>query len=99
MWRMLQQGQPGDYLFGTGHTSNVRQVLDLAFGAIGIDDWAPYVTTDDRFRRPADVDQLVGDPTHARDALGWEPKTEFPDLLAEMVRHDVDLERHRAGIN
>ena len=98
MWRMLQQDRPGDYLVATGRTWTIRQVLDLAFAAVGIDDWTPYVTTDARFRRPADVDQLVGDPTHASDALGWEPKTDFPDVLTEMVRHDLDLERQRAGL-
>lgn len=99
MWRMLQQDQPSDYLVATGRTWTIRQVLDLAFAVVGIDDWAPYVTTDDRFRRPAEVDQLVGDAKRAKDILGWEPKTEFPDLLREMVHHDLNLERDRSGLN
>jgi GDPmannose 4,6-dehydratase len=97
MWRMLQQDEPGDYLVATGQTWTIRQVLDLAFAAVGINDWGPFVTTDDRFRRPAEVDQLVGDATRARVVLGWEPKTAFPDLVREMVNHDLDLERERAG--
>ena len=98
MWRMLQQDQPGDYVVATGRTWTIREVLDIAFVAVGIDDWEPYVTTDDRFRRLAEVDQLVGDATLARNVLGWEPKTEFPDVLREMVHHDLELEQERAGV-
>jgi GDPmannose 4,6-dehydratase len=98
MWLMLQQDAPDDYVVATGHTWSVRQVLDIAFKAIGIDDWAPYVTTDDRFRRPAEVDQLVGDASKAREALGWEPKVEFPQVLEEMVRNDIQLEKLKAGL-
>ena len=98
MWTMLQQDQPGDFVIATGRTWAIRQVLDIAFHTVGIDDWTGYVATDDRFRRPAEVDQLVGDSSHARTALGWEPKTEFPDLLEEMVRHDVEQERARANL-
>jgi len=98
MWRMLQQDQPGDYVVATGRTWSIRQVLDIAFAAIGIDDWTPYVATDDRFRRPAEVDQLVGDATRARDLLGWEPKTDFPDVLQEMVRHDIETEKDRTRL-
>jgi GDPmannose 4,6-dehydratase len=98
MWRMLQQDEPGDYVVATGRTWSVRDVLSVAFSAVGIEDWTPYVTTDDRFRRPAEVDQLFGDATRAREILGWEPKTEFPDVLREMVEHDLALERERSGL-
>jgi GDPmannose 4,6-dehydratase len=98
MWQMLQQDRPGDYVVATGRTWSVRQVLDIAFGAISVDDWSPYVATDDRFLRPAEVDQLVGDASRARDLLGWEPKVEFPQLLEEMVRNDVELEMAKAGL-
>lgn len=99
MWRMLQQDQPGDYLIATGRTWTIRQLLDIAFAAVDIDDWTPYVTTDERFKRPAEVDQLVGDASRARAALGWEPTTELPDLLREMVHADLVLERQRAGLD
>ncbi|MGP8206920.1 MAG: GDP-mannose 4,6-dehydratase [Acidimicrobiales bacterium] len=56
------------------------------------------MTTDDRFRRPAEVDQLVGDASKARDILGWQPKVEFPQVLEEMVRNDIELERAKAGL-
>jgi GDPmannose 4,6-dehydratase len=98
MWKMLQQDEAGDCVVATGQTWSVRQVLDIAFRVIGIDDWAPYVTTDDRFLRPAEVDHLVGDSSLARQALGWEPTVEFLEVLAEMVRSDIELERARAAI-
>jgi GDPmannose 4,6-dehydratase len=98
MWLMLRQDEPGDYVVATGQRWSVRQVLDIAFGAVGIDDWSRYVTTDERFLRPAEVDHLVGDAGRAKDVLGWEPKTAFPDVVAEMVRNDIELERARASL-
>jgi GDPmannose 4,6-dehydratase len=91
-------GYAGDYVEAIGTTWSVRQVLDMAFKVVGIDDWGPYVATDDRFRRPAEVDQLVGDASRAREVLGWEPKVEFPRVLEEMVRNDIELERAKAGL-
>ncbi len=98
MWRMLRQDEPGDYVVATGTTWSIRQVLELAFRAIGIEDWSSYVTTDDRFLRPAEVDQLVGDASKAKSVLGWEPKVEFPQVLAEMVNCDIESERAKAGV-
>jgi GDPmannose 4,6-dehydratase len=99
MWLMLQQGSPDDYVVATGQTWSIREILDIAFRAIGVEDWSAYVTTDDRFRRPAEVDQLVGDASKARSALGWEPKVEFPQVLEEMVRNDIQLEKLKAGLS
>jgi GDPmannose 4,6-dehydratase len=98
MWRMLQRNEPGDYVIATGRTWSVRQVLDIAFETIGVGDWTSYVKTDDRFLRPAEVDHLVGDASRARDELAWEPKTEFPDLLVQMVQKDIERERARARL-
>lgn len=98
MWRMLQQDEPGDYVVATGRTWSIRQVLALAFQAIGVDDWSSYVATDDRFLRPAEVDHLVGDASKAKSVLGWEPKVEFPAVLQEMVRSDIDAERAKVGL-
>ncbi len=98
MWRMLQQDEPGDYVIATGTTWTIREVLDLAFQVIGVDNWGPYVRTDDRFLRPAEVDRLAGDAARARDILGWEPKTEFPNLLEQMVRSDLETERVKSGL-
>jgi GDPmannose 4,6-dehydratase len=94
---MLQRDDPSDFVVATGTRWSIRQVLDLAFAAIGIEDWSRYVVSDDRFLRPAEVDQLVGDASRARDVLGWEPKVTFPQILQEMVRHDIELEQAKAG--
>ena len=96
---MLQQDEPGDYVVATGQTWSIRQVLDLAFGVIGIEDWSRYVTTDRRFLRPAEVDHLVGDAGRARDVLGWKPTVGFPQLLEEMVRSDIESERAKVGLD
>jgi GDPmannose 4,6-dehydratase len=98
MWRMLQEDDPGDYVIATGRVWSIRQVLDLAFRAVGIDDWSTYVATDDRFLRPAEVDHLVGDPSKAKETLNWEPKVEFPQVLEHMVRRDIESERAKAGL-
>ena len=98
MWKMLQQDDPSDFVVATGTRWSIRQVLDLAFEAIGIEDWSQYVVSDERFLRPAEVDQLVGDASRARNVLGWEPKVTFPQVLQEMVRNDIELEQSKAGL-
>jgi GDPmannose 4,6-dehydratase len=98
MWRMLQQDDPGDFVVASGRTWSVRQILDICFGLIGIDDWSRYVTSDDRFLRPSDVDHLVGDPARAREDLGWQQAVELPDVLAAMVESDVEAEKSRAAL-
>jgi GDPmannose 4,6-dehydratase len=97
MYLMLQEDEPGDYVIATGETHPVTEFLDLAFGAVGIDDWAPYVGVDERFIRPAEVDQLVGDPSKARAVLGWKPKVTFGELVEMMVRSDLDREHGAAA--
>jgi GDPmannose 4,6-dehydratase len=96
-WRMLQQDEPGDYVVATGQTHTIRELLDVAFGAVGIDDWRPHVGTDRRFFRPAEVDVLIGDSSKARDKLGWEPTLDFHTLVKTMVDHDLELEARKAG--
>jgi GDPmannose 4,6-dehydratase len=95
MWRMLQQEEPGDYVVSSGKTHSIRELLDAAFRAIDVDDWTPYVRTDERFLRPAEVDLLVGDARRARDVLRWEPKVSFEALVKMMVEHDLSLEGMR----
>ncbi len=90
MWRMLQQDQPDDYVLATGETHSVREFLEEAFGHVGLD-WREYVETDKRYERPAEVDLLIGDPTKAREKLGWKPQTTFKDLVRLMVDADVQL--------
>ncbi len=89
MWRMLQQDTPDDYVISTGQTHSIRDLLDAAFTAVGIDDWQPYVRQDARFMRPAEVDLLQGDASKAKDVLGWEPTTDFADLVKMMVESDL----------
>src|SRR5438105_4297245 len=95
MWLMLQQEQPDDYVIATGETHTIREFLSLAFEAAGFDDWKPYVGSDPRFERPAEVDVLIGDATKAREKLGWEPKGDFPGLVRMMVEADIAAEEAR----
>ena len=92
MWRMLQQPSPQDYVIGTGQTHSVRELVEAAFGRVGLD-WQKYVRTDAKYVRPAEVDLLQADPSKARRELGWSPKVSFRELVAMMV--DADLERLR----
>jgi len=90
MWLMLQQDEPRDYVVATGETHAVQEFVDLAFAHADLDP-ADHVRTDPRFLRPAEVDQLVGDPSKAKAELGWEPEVSFRDLVEMMV--DADIER------
>jgi GDPmannose 4,6-dehydratase len=91
MWRMLQQDEGDDYVVATGETHSIRELLDVAFARVGIDDWTPYVQQDPRFMRPAEVDLLVGDASKASERLGWKPTVGFTELVHLMV--DSDLAR------
>jgi GDPmannose 4,6-dehydratase len=93
MWRMLQQPTPQDYVVGTGQTHSVRDLVEAAFGHVGLD-WRPHVKSDPRYMRPAEVDLLQADPSKAGRELGWRPKVGFRELVAMMV--DADLERLRS---
>src|SRR5690349_11310515 len=77
MWRMLQQPEADDYVVATGETHSIRELLDIAFARVGIDDWSRFVAQDPRFMRPAEVDHLIGDASKAREVLGWKPKVPF----------------------
>ena len=90
MWRMLQQSTPRDYVIGTGQTHSVRELVEVAFGHVGLD-WQKHVVTDPRYMRPAEVDLLQADPSKACRELGWSPKIGFTELVGMMV--DADLER------
>jgi len=89
MYRMLQQPEPDDYVIATGQTHSVRELLDVAFNHVGIDDWQRYVRQDPSLMRPAEVDLLIGDSSKAREKLGWEPKVTFSELIKMMVEHDI----------
>ncbi|MFZ4514828.1 MAG: GDP-mannose 4,6-dehydratase [Acidimicrobiia bacterium] len=93
MWLMLQQDEPDDYVVATGETHSIREFLDVAFDLAGYESWEPYVTHDERFDRPAEVDLLLGDATKARTKLGWQPKVSFPELVERMYQHDLKMEQ------
>lgn len=89
MWLMLQQDQPDDYVIATGQNYSVRDFLEAAFSYKGLD-WRKYVETDPRYFRPAEVDELLGDPSKAKKNLGWEPCVGFEDLVHMMVDSDIE---------
>ena len=89
MWLMLQQEQPGDYVVATGEMHSVLDLVELAFGLVGLD-WRDYVQIDERYFRPTEVDQLLGDPRKAKETLGWEATTTFRDLIRIMLAADIN---------
>ena len=91
MYLMLQQDTPEDFVIATNETHTVRECVQIAFDEAGLADWESYVTLDDAFLRPAEVDQLIGDPAKAKRELGWEPKTSFEELIRLMTRADLEL--------
>ncbi|MDX6246174.1 MAG: GDPmannose 4,6-dehydratase [Frankiales bacterium] len=96
MWLMLQQRQPDDYVIATGETHSIRELLEVAFARVGIEDWEPRVVQDPRFFRPAEVDLLIGSPEKAKSELGWEPKVGFTELVQMMVDADTAAEQRLA---
>lgn len=88
MWLMLQQEAPDDYVVATGEMHSVREFVERAFGLVGLD-WQEYVEIDPRYFRPTEVDELCGDATKARRALGWEPTISFPELVRVMLAADL----------
>jgi GDPmannose 4,6-dehydratase len=105
MWLMLQQSQPDDYVLATGETHSVRQFVELAFAEIGrrvqwrgsgeaeqgidAETGQVLVEVDPRYYRPTDIQRLVGDPSKARDVLGWGHSTPFAEMVKEMVAADI----------
>ena len=89
MWLMMQQEAPDDYVVATGESHSVNELVQLAFDHAGLD-WEKYVVIDPTFKRPAEVDVLLGDASKARERLGWEPKVHFPELVRMMAQADLD---------
>ena len=89
MWLMLQQEAPDDYVVATGESHSVNELVQHAFEYAGLD-WEKYVVIDPTFKRPAEVDVLLGDASKARERLGWEPKVHFPELVRMMAQADLD---------
>jgi GDPmannose 4,6-dehydratase len=97
MWLMLQQQRPDDCVIATGEARSVRELVELAFAAAGLD-WQRHVEVDRRYFRPTEVDALRGDPTKARTVLGWEPRIYFSELVNMMVEHDIALARRERTV-
>jgi len=95
MWMMLQQPEPEDFLMATGETHSVRELLETAFSAVGLD-WQSHVEIDPKLIRPAEVDHLCGDATKIHLKLGWKPEVTFADLIKMMVH--ADLQALQRGI-
>ncbi len=105
MWLMLQQEEPEDYVIATGEQHSVREFVELAAAEVGYDiEWRGegveekgydrrsgklMVEVDPRYFRPTEVETLLGDPTKAKEKLGWSPKVRFGELVAEMMRADL----------
>ena len=89
MWLMLRQNLPDDYVIATGETHSVRELVEIAFGAAGLN-WKHYVVVDPTLLRPAEVELLQGDSTKARIHLGWKPTVSFHDLVKMMLKADLD---------
>jgi len=93
MWSMLQQEEPRDYVISSGQNHSVKDVVEIAFGRLGLD-WRKRVKVDQKFIRPAEVDTLLGDPTRAHDELGWRPEVSFQELVEMMVDADMEVVAH-----
>jgi GDPmannose 4,6-dehydratase len=96
MWLMLQQDEPDDYVIASGETHTVRELVEIAFAHVGIDDYEKHTAVNPEFYRPAEVDLLIGDASKAHERLGWKPKVDFKRLVEMMV--DADLEREKATL-
>ncbi|HEV3163399.1 MAG TPA: GDP-mannose 4,6-dehydratase [Isosphaeraceae bacterium] len=92
MWMMLQHDTPDDYIVAMGETHSVRDFLEMAFGMLDLD-YNDFVEFDPKYTRPSEVDVLFGDPSKAREVLGWQPEIDFPSLVRMMVEHDLEQAR------
>jgi GDPmannose 4,6-dehydratase len=93
MWLMVQQDTPDDYVISTGETHSVRELVQLAFDAVGLD-WEKHVVIDPAYLRPAEVDLLVGDASKAEKVLGWKREVQFASLIEMMVAADLKSLQH-----
>ena len=94
MWMMLQQPKAEDFVIATGENHSIEEFVEKSFAVIGEKDWKKYVQSNTpEFMRPAEVDNLLGDYTKAKEVLGWEPKTSFDLLVKMMVEADIEREK------
>ena len=91
MWLMLQNESPDDYVIATGESHSIRDFLDIAFNLVGEKNWEKFIKVDKKYFRPAEVDVLKGDSSKAYKLLGWEPTTNFRDLVKIMLLNDLKI--------
>jgi GDPmannose 4,6-dehydratase len=91
MWLMLQKSESSDYVVATGVGATVRDFARASFAHAGLD-WEKYVEIDEKYERPTEVDALIGDPSKAKQELGWVAKTHWEDLAKIMVDEDCSLD-------
>jgi GDPmannose 4,6-dehydratase len=96
MWMMLQREQPEDFVIATGVNYSVKDFAELAFSLLGLK-LENHLKIDERYKRPAEVDNLLGDCTKAKKSLGWEYKLTFKDLVREMVESDLAMFSKQSG--
>ncbi len=94
MWRSLQAKKAQDYVFATGETHSVRELIQAAFAVVGLD-WRKHVRVDRGLLRPLEVDRLQGDASRARRVLGWTPAVKFEALVEMLVRAELELVRRQ----
>jgi GDPmannose 4,6-dehydratase len=88
MYMAMQHHEPREWVFATGETHTVQELIEIAFRYVGLD-WREYIRRDNRFVRPAEVDLLCGDSSDARKLLGWKPTITFEKLIQMMIDHDL----------
>jgi len=89
MWLMLQQQTADDYVIATGKSYSVEEFLEKAFQYSGLGNWKNYVEISDKYMRPSDIDNLIGDASKAKNELNWEPEMSFEKLVKSMVDNDI----------
>jgi GDPmannose 4,6-dehydratase len=97
MHLMLQHPEADDYVIASGETHSVREFCEKAFSILGLD-YQDFVVSDERFYRPAEVEELVGDASKARRILGWQPSYSFQELIEEMVQHDLEAAKREQSV-
>lgn len=89
MYMMNNRDKADDYIISTCQLHSIKDLLDIAFNYIGIDNWSEYIIRDPKFYRPEDYSQLWGDSTKIRQELGWKPSIFFRNIIEEMVENDI----------
>jgi GDPmannose 4,6-dehydratase len=97
MWKILQQPEADDFVIATDETNSIRDFLKEAFALVGLN-YEDFLKTNDRYKRPADVPALLGDPSKARRVIGWEPKVKFKELVTMMLAEDIKRKFEELGV-